>query len=353
MTPLRREAEDPGAADDVEVLAIGDGRAEDSVRPVPDLLPRQRVESVGPTRTLLRIAGSDAAAGRTCREVDESVDHAGRSVDRRRRREAPEPVARRGVEGHEVAVIRADVHAAVPDRRRGVDVRACALRPEHPAARRSEGVERPVRVPDEDPSVRDGRRRVEVLAPTEAGKRLGAPPHSPRPPVERVEASSVRSEVDLPAAVRRRAVDLAVGRERPARLAGVDIDRVELVVPGTGVERLPDHERRGLEGTRPELPDDLSRACGHRGDQSRLTAWKAPAGQGLHPGVVDDAVGDGRRRSRTMVEMPFPDHLPRPVVDGDEPSTLVGEIETAVGNRRRKLEHVPGLECPAQAVRRP
>jgi hypothetical protein len=334
------------------VLAVGDRRAEDAVRPVPHLPPRERVQRVRAPVALLGVTRGDAAAPRAGGEVDEAVDHARRAVDGRRSGKAPEAIAGRGVEGHEVPVVRTDVDALPPDGGRGVDVGAGALGPEQPSARRTEGVERPVGVADVNPAVRDRRGRVEVLAAAEAGEGLRPPALPPGACVERVDASGVRAEVDLPVRVRGRAVDLVVGGERPARLPCVDVDRVELVIPGPGVERLADHERRGLEGAGPEAPDDLPGAGRHRRDHPRLAPGVAVAGKRLHPGVVDDAVGDRRRRCGAVVEPSLPDDLPRPVMDGVEPAALLREVQTAVGDRGRELEDVAGLERPAETERR-
>jgi hypothetical protein len=334
------------------VLAVGDGRAEDAVRPVPDLLPGECVEPVGAPVPLFCVPGGDAPAPRAGGEVDDAVDHTRGAVHRRGGGEAPEAVARCGVEGHEVPVVRSDVDPPLPDGGRGVDVGACVLRPQEPAARGSEGVERPVRVPDEDPPVRDRRCGVEVLTAAEARPGFGLPPDPAGARVQRVEASGVGPEVDLSGAVRRRAVDLTVRRERPARLARVDVDRVHLVVPGARVERLADHEWRGLEGAAPERPDQLARPGRHRRDHPGLAPRVTVARQGLHPGVVDDAVRDRRGRRRAVVEPALPDDLAGAMVDRKEAPALVGDVEPPVGDRRRELEHVVRLERPAQTERR-
>lgn len=240
---FRREAEDPRAADDIEVPAVGDGGAEDAVGPVPHQLPVPRVQRKRAPVPLLGGARRSSGASGTRREVDEAVDHARRAVDRRGRLEPPDPVARAGVEGHEPAVVGPDVDLALPHGRGRVDVRAGPLRPEEPPASGPEGVERAVGVPDEDAAVRDRGRRVEVLAAAEARERAGAPAEPAGPGVERVEAAAVGAEVDPSVREGGRAVDLAVGSERPARLAGVDVDSVELVVPRAGVQRLADDER--------------------------------------------------------------------------------------------------------------
>jgi hypothetical protein len=273
-------------------------------------------------------------------------------VHRRRGREPPESVARRRVERHEVAVVGADEYAASPDGGRGVDVRPGPLRPEQSPARRPERVERPVGVADEHSAVGDRRRRIEVLAPAEAAERRRSPPLASRARVEGIEAAPVGPEVDLPAAVGRRAVDLAVGRERPADFARVDVEGVELVIPRPGVQRPADHERGRLEGAGTERPDELAGARRHRGDHPRLAARIARAWQRLHPGVVNDAVGDRWRRGGAVVEPALPDDLSRAVVDGVEASPLLREVQAAVRDRGRKFEHVTGLEHPAEAERR-
>lgn len=273
-------------------------------------------------------------------------------MDRGRRLEPPDPVARRGVEGDEPAVVGADIDLAPPHRRRRVDVRAGPLSPEEAPAPGAEGVERAVRVPDEDPAVRDRRRRVEVLAPPEPRERPRPPAEPSGPGVESVEAAAVGAEVDPPVRECGRAVHLAVGGERPARFPGVDVDRVELVIPRARVQRLTDHERRGLERASPVAPDDLAGTGGHRRDHPGLAARVAVARKRLHPRVVDDPVGDGRRRGRAVVEAPLPDDLPRPVVDREEASALLGDVEPPVRDRGRELEDVARLERPAEPVGR-
>ncbi len=331
---------------------VGDRGTEHAVGPAPDELPGQRVQRIRAAVALFGVARSSAPATRTCGEVDEPVDHARSAVDRRRCFESPQPIAGACVEGHEESVVGADVDAPLPDGGRGVDVRAGSLCPEEPAARRPEGIERPVRVADEDPAGGDGRGRVEELATPEPRQRLRPPAQTSRACVQGVDAATVGTEIHLPVDERRRAIDLRVGGERPPGLPRVDVDRVELVVPGAGVERLADDERRGLEDARPVAPDDLPRPGRHRGDHPRLAPGVPVAGQRLHPRVVDDAVGDGGRSRRAVVEAALPDDLPGPVMDGIETPALLREVEAAVRDRRWELENVAGLERPAQPVRR-
>lgn len=337
------------------MAAVRDSGAEHAVGPAPDEFPRHGVQGVGAAVPLLRIPGSDAPAPRAGGEVDQAVDDAGSPVDRRGRFEAPDPVTGPGVERHEVAVVGSDVHTPLPDGGRGVDVRAGALGPQEPSARGAERVERSVGVPDEDPAVGDRRRRVEELTAAEPRERLRPPAQPSGARVERVEAPAVGAEIHHSVRERRRAVDLMVGRERPARLSGVDVDRVELVVPGTRVQRLADDERRGLEDTGPVAPDDLPRPGRHRGDHPRLAPREPAAGsahQRLHPRVVDDPVGDRRRGRRAATEAALPDDLSCPVVDRVEATPLLREVEAPVRDRRRELEHVACLERPAQPVGR-
>ena len=334
------------------MLAVGDGGTEHPVGPAPDELPGERVQGVGATVAAPGRPGGVAAAAGAGGEIDETVDDARRAVDRGGGLEAPKPVPGRRVERHELTVVRADVDPLPPDRSRRVDVVAGALGPQQPSARSAEGVQGAVGIPDEHAAVRDGRRRVEELAAPEACQCLRAPAQPPSAGVDRVDAAAVRAEVDLSVREGRRAVDLGIRGERPAGLAGVDVDRVELVIPRADVKRLPDHQRRGLEHSRPVAPDDLSGASRHRHHQSGLVPREPVAGQRLHPRVVDDAVGDRRRGGGAVVEPPLPDHLAGAVVDGEEPPALLGEVQAAVSDRGRKLEHVARLERPAQPERR-
>jgi len=334
------------------VLAVGDGGTEDAVGPAPDKLPGERVQGVGAAVAAPGRPGSVSAAARASGEVDQPVDHARRAVDRRRRLEAPQPVPGRRVERHELTVVRADVDPLPPDRSRRVDVVAGALRPQQPSARGAEGVESAVRVPDEHAAVRDRRRRVEELAATEARKCLRAPAQPPSAGIHGVEAAAVGPEIDLPVCERRRAVDLGVCSERPPSLAGVDVDRMELVVPRADVERLPNHQRRGLEHARPVAPDDLPCACRHGDHHPWLAAGEAVARERLHPRVVDDAVRDRRRGGRAVVEAPLPDDLARSVVERVEAPALLRDVKAAVRDRGRELQHVARLERPAQPERR-
>ena len=335
------------------MLAVGDGGTEDSVGPAPDELPCERVQGVSAAVAAPGRPGGVAATAGAGGEVDETVDHARRAVDRGRGLEAPEPVPGRRVERHELAVVRADVDPLPPDRGRCVDVVARALGPQQPSARGAEGVEGAVGVPDEHPAVRDRGRGVEELAAAEARECLRAPAEASRASVQRVDAAAVGAEVDLSVGKRRRAVDLVVGGELPAGLARVDVDRVQLVIPRADVEGLADHERRGLEHAGPVAPDDLPGPGRHRDDLPGLVPREPVAGQRLHPRVVDDAVGDGRRGGRAVVELPLPDHLARPVVERVEPAALLGDVQAAVPDRRRELEHVARLERPPQPEGRP
>jgi hypothetical protein len=277
------------------MLAVGHHRAEDAVGPPPHELPRHGVQGVGSATAHLGVPRGVAAAARTGGEVDEAADDARRSVDRRRRLEAPQSVAGRRVERHEVPVVGAHVDPPTPHRGGGVDVRAGALRPENPPAGRAEGVERPVGVPDVHPAVGDRGRGVEVLPDAEPREGLRPPSEAPRARVERIHAPAVGPEEDLPVGERRRAVDLVVRGEGPPRLTRVDVHRVELVVPRARVERPADHERRAFEDAGAVAPDDLPRPGRHRDDHPRLAAGLAVARDALHPGVVDDAVGDRGR----------------------------------------------------------
>ena len=156
-------------------------------------------------------------------EVDEAGHDRRRAVDLARRRPAPDRIAGRRVEGAELPVVRSDVDAIAPHRCRGVDVRPRVLRPEEVAGLRAEGVERPVGVADVHAAVRDGRRRIEVLAPPEPGERASPPAQRARPGIQRVHVPVVRTDVDRPVRVRRRAVDLLARVVRPtdpAVLAG-------------------------------------------------------------------------------------------------------------------------------------
>ena len=219
-------------------------------------------------------------------------------MNRGGRGEAPDSIARRGVERVEEAVIGADVDPPPPDRCSCVDVGACALGPEQPTARGTEGVEGPVRVPDEDPPIGDRRRGVKELSASEPREGLCPPAQAPRARVDCVDATAVRPEVDDAVREGGRAVDLMISRERPPRLAGVDVDGVKLAIPGAGVERLAHDERGRLEDPCPVAPDDLSRARRHRRDHPGLAPRIPVAGSAherLHPGVVDDPVGDRRR----------------------------------------------------------
>ena len=335
------------------MLAVRDGRAEHAVGPAPNELPGERVQGVGATVAAPGRPGGVPATAGAGGEVDETVDDARRAVDRGRSLKAPQPVPCRRVERHELTVVRADVDPLPPDRSPRVDVVAGALGPQQPSARGAEGVERAVRVPDEHAAVRDRRRRVEELAAPEACECLRAPAQPPGAGVQRVDAAAVGAEVDLPVRERRRAVDLGVGGEGPAGLAGVDVDRVELVIPRADVEGLADDEGRRLEDAGPVAPDDLPGACRHRHHLSGLVPREPVAGQRLHPRVVDDAVGDRRRGGGAVVEPPLPDDLAGAVVDGEEPPALLREIKAAVRDRGRELEHVARLERPAEPEGRP
>jgi len=164
-----------------------------------------------------------------------------------------------------------------------------------------------------------------------------------------------RDDHEVPRA-RRSGDDLVVGGERPLEERSplsADAVRVEVPVPGTEIEHLADEERRRLHGARPH-PPELTPVPRVPGDYETLGARRVLAARELvHVRLVDDSVGNRGRGGRAVREMLRPDDLPGARVDGVEPPLLLGDVDLAVGNRRRELDVGAGLQLPEPVVRRP
>src|SRR6185503_10652971 len=131
-----------------------------------------------------------------------------RARDRAIRPVLPAHVARGSVEAVEVAGERAGVDALLEHGRRGVDVAAGPVRPAQLPARGAERIDLAVGRADVDPVVRDGGGRIERPEAAEPllGRRL--PDELAGLRVQRVDVMVVGAEVDAPTRERDRALDL-------------------------------------------------------------------------------------------------------------------------------------------------
>ncbi len=291
---------------------------------------------------------AEAARG----QVDETVHHRRGAVDGGRHLPHPVGVPRRRVEGVELAVVGADVELLAPHGRRRVDVRADVARPEQVARAGAEGVDRPVRVRREHPAVRHGRGGVEVLATgAEAGERARLPPHRARAGPKRRQRTAVVTDVDGAVCVRRRAVDLAVGLRRPDELAGVEVQRIHLVIPRAEVHEPADDERRRLRRDR-EAPDGTAVGFPHR-DHEPGNAARPPRARGGDECLDHESVRDRRGRGRAVRELPPPAPFTCLRIHREEDALQLADEHLAVADRRGELDVPAGPQGPEPTVRRP
>ena len=265
----------------------------------------------------------------------------------------PARVPGRRVERDEIAVPRTDVHRSLPDRGGRVDIRARALRPEQPAGGGAVRVDVAVRVPDVDAAVRDRRRRVEVLPVAEALERRRPPAQLARAGVQRVEMAAVRGHVDRSACIGGSGDDAVVRAVAPPHLPRPRVERVHVPVPRAEVEDPVDLERRGLDRPRPEAPQLASRARVHRDQEAACAGLVLRARQRVHQRLVDDALPDGRRRRGAAAEVLGPAVLAGLRVDGEEAALLLRDEDGAVRDRGRELEVVARAQRPQAPERRP
>ena len=203
-----------------------------------------------------------------------------------------------GVDSVEPAVVRSDVHCLVPECRSRVDVRSGVGRPEQVPGGGTEGIHVAVRVPGKDAAVPNRHRRVEVLAATEPRVRLRTPYELSGPCLDRVDASAVCAEVHAAAPVCGRTLDFVIRLEPPAqaRTRPSDVECVQVVVPRAEVERVPDHERRRLDGAGTAVPPQqlaVARAKSHH--LPRLRPRVPLAWVRLHQRDVEAAARSRRR----------------------------------------------------------
>src|SRR4029077_7085502 len=152
--------------------------------------------------------------------------------------------AGRRVERIEIARERAREDALLVDGGRRVDVAAGPVRPAQLPARGAERIDLAVGRADVDAVVPDGGGRIKRPKAAEPllGRRL--PDELAGLRVQRVDVMVVGAEVDAPTRERDRALDLVAGLERPARRARCRAERVELPGPVADVTGPVVDERR-------------------------------------------------------------------------------------------------------------
>src|SRR4051812_27793319 len=188
-----------GPCEEYALIVGDDRRVLPDVALVPDQLPRPRVERESAARAVLdvplRMRGPQADRRR---EVDEPRHDRRSPVNGTRHVLLPYDVARGCVERGEPPVVRADVHATLPDRGGCVDVAPDGPGPKQMAASGAECVHGAVRVRGVDATVRRCRRRIELLPPAEARERASAPPEGAAPGVDGEQMAPVAPEVHCP-----------------------------------------------------------------------------------------------------------------------------------------------------------
>ncbi len=290
------------------------------------------------------------------REVDEAVQDRRRPHDPARRAEAPAEVTRSRVEGREVPVPGPDEHHVPPDGRGRVDVGPGLASPEQVPGGRPVGIHRPIGVAEEDASVGNRGGGVEVLPTAEARERLRTPARSSCSRADRVDAAPVRAHVDGPVRVRRCADDLVVRLVAPEHAIPLlaHIERIDLAIPRAEVEDAADKQRRGLDRTCLEAPFRAAGPGVERHDHP------APRGGGVlrarpavHQGDVESPARDRGRAGDAVRELPPPDDLSEPGVDGDQDAAASGKEYAVVRDHGRGLERAPRPERPEACVRRP
>ena len=240
----------------------------------------------------------------------------------------------------------------MPDRRRGVDVVAGAVRPAQLPARGAEGVDLAIGRADVDAAVGDRGRRVEGSARAQPLLSRGAPEELAGARVERVDVVVVGAEVDAAARIGHRVLDLAAGRERPARAPGRGIEGVDLAVPVADIDDAVDHERRRLARPDRDLPPDLARVGVERDDlavdpgAARVARWL------VQEGHVDAVPVDRGRCRRAPACAVGPDGLHLADVDREQDPICICEIELPVGDRGRELDERARPEEPQRPVGR-
>lgn len=117
---------------------------------------------------------------------------------------------------------------------------------------------------------------------------------------------------------------------------------------------MADEQRRGLDRARPEPP------FGAAGPRVEGHDHPSPRGRGVfrarsavHQGDVERPARNRGGAGDAIRELPLPDDLPEPRVDGHHDAPAAGEENAAVRDHRRRLESASRLERPKACVRRP
>jgi hypothetical protein len=164
----------------------------------------------------------------------------------------------------------------------------------------------------------------------------------------------VRPGVHESASERHSALDLAAGLEGPARPVRAHVDRVDPVVPGTEVDGTPDEQRRRLDHTCPEAPENLARASVQSDERAGGSSVRIRARPRAHQGDVDHAPAQCRRRGDAPPELTPPGDPAAARVDRDHAAAVSSQVEASVADHGRELDEARvGEDRPELAERRP
>src|SRR5919201_1700492 len=142
---------------------------------------------------------------------------------------------------------------------------------------------------DVDAAVRDRRRGIEPAAVTEPRLRRGAPDPPAGPRVEAVEVAVVGADEEPVARERDGALDLVARLEAPDDLARALVECVDLAAPVADVDATARDERRALRRADLCAPPDLAEADGERDHLAvEPVAARGVARRPVHERMEDD-----------------------------------------------------------------
>ena len=124
------------------------------------------------------------------------------------------------------------------------------------------------------------------------------------------------------------------------------------MVPGAEIERVADEQRRRLDHSGVESPEQVAAIRIPREDETSSACLVRPARLAVHERLVDDAVLNRRRGGDAVIEAPHPDALAAARLDDVEGSLLLRDVEISVRDRGRKLDVALRLQLPEPVVRR-
>ena len=134
----------------------------------------------------------------------------------------------------------------------------------------------------------------------------------------------------------------------PVGLARLAVERIDIAGLAADDHVAADHDRRGLAAPRQRIaPQQLAVL---RAQRQRFAL--VDAGGALQGDRVDDPVRVGRRRRPEGADLLLPLDLARVGAQRVKERVLVLEVEGAVGDDRRELEQLAGLEAPFGGVER-